>query len=454
MNPNIIAKYNVPVPRYTSYPPANYFTEFGAEDYKNAVLKSNGAKDRNLSFYIHFPYCPRLCHYCACNSYPMPQQTVVQEYITALHKEIDMILPLLDRDRKISQIHYGGGTPTAMPMTAIKELNDHLLSGFQTIEKPEIAIECHPAYLSIENWESLADAGFTRMSLGIQDFNADVLKTVNRKPSKEPLEEVFKVLRGKNIRINLDFLYGLPCQTPETFYNTIRQAVALSPDRLVTFSYAHVPWIKKAQLVLEKAGLPKPEIKEKMFDNAAQLLENEGYVRVGMDHFVKPDDELFDALQNHRLHRNFQGYYTRRTTAQVYAFGVTGISQLEAAYAQNTKDIAEYVSEVNSGKIPVRKGYNLSENQQKVREVIEALMCNYYIDWSEIASRLSVEIDELKSATAYNTEIFAEMQNDGILEFDDNTIRITADGKPFVRNVAAAMDPLMKNTTKSFSKPI
>ena len=442
------------MPRYTSYPPANYFAEFSEADFKNAVLISNEEKDSNLSFYIHFPYCPRLCHYCACNSYAMPQKVDVEKYIKALHKEIDMILPLLNSNRKISQIHYGGGTPTAMPLNAIKELNQHLLSSFQTIEKPEIAIECHPGYLDEKGWQTLAEAGFTRMSLGIQDFNADVLKTVNRKPSLIPIEEVFKILRQKNIKINLDFLYGLPIQTPESFYNTISKAVALSPDRLVTFSYAHVPWIKKAQLILEKAGLPTPENKEKMFENAAQLLEKEGYVRIGMDHFVKQDDELFEALQNHRLHRNFQGYCTRRTTAQVYAFGVTGISQLTSAYAQNTKDIAEYVDEVFNGKIPVRKGYQLNKNQQLVREVIEALMCNYYVDFKEIAERLKVEIKDLKSATEYNLEVFSKMRDDGILEFDENTLKITAEGSPFVRNVAASLDPLMKNTTKSFSKPI
>jgi oxygen-independent coproporphyrinogen-3 oxidase len=243
-------------------------------------------------------------------------------------------------------------------------------------------------------------------------------------------------------------------QTPESFYETISQAVALAPDRLVTFSYAHVPWIKKAQLILEKAGLPAADVKEQMFDQATQLLEKQGYVRVGMDHFVKPDDELNVALQNHILHRNFQGYCTRRTTAQVYAFGVTGISQLQTAYSQNTKDIAEYISEIDAKKIPVRKGYKLDEKQQLVREAIETLMCNYYIDWREIAAHLSITVDELKSATAYNTSVLAEMQEDGILEFDDNTIRITDGGSPFVRNVAAALDPLMKNTTKSFSKPI
>ena len=164
-----------------------------------------------------------------------------------------MILPLLDGDRKISQIHYGGGTPTAMPLSAIKELNQHLLSHFATIERPEIAIECHPGYLDADGWEQLAEAGFTRVSIGIQDFNTQVLKTVNRKPSHLGMDEIFRILRSHNIRINLDFLYGLPLQTPESFYNTISQAVALAPDRLVTFSYAHVPWIKKAQWILHSA---------------------------------------------------------------------------------------------------------------------------------------------------------------------------------------------------------
>lgn len=442
------------MPRYTSYPPANYFAEFGEGDLRDAVWQSNDAKDPHLSFYIHFPYCPRLCHYCACNSYAMAQPSDVKRYIDALHREIDMVCSMLRGDRLISQIHYGGGTPTAMPIGAIKDLNDHLLSKFRTIERPEIAIECHPGYLDAGGWQEIAEAGFTRVSIGVQDFDEAVLKTVNRKPPLIDVGEIFQILRRNNIRINLDFLYGLPLQTPESFYDTISKAVALGPDRLVTFSYAHVPWLKKAQLILEKTGLPEVNVKEKMFLDAAQLLGNEGYVRVGMDHFVKPGDELYAALQNHQLHRNFQGYCTKRTTAQVYAFGVTGISQLETAYAQNTKDIAEYISIVEDGKIPVKKGYRLNLHQQWTREVIENLMCNYYIDWRDIAEKLNAGVPELKSATAYDSDILSDMQNDGILIMDSNTIRITADGTPFVRNVAASLDPLMKNGTKSFSKPI
>ena len=241
---------------------------------------------------------------------------------------------------------------------------------------------------------------------GLPDFKDTRIRLVTE---NDP-DEIFRILRSHKIGINLDFLYGLPLQTPESFYKTISQAVALAPDRLVTFSYAHVPWLKKAQLILEKAGLPAADVKEKMFDQAAQLLANEGYVRVGMDHFVKPDDELNIALQNHTLHRNFQGYCTRRTTAQVYAFGVTGISQLQMAYAQNTKDIAEYISMVDEGIIPVKKGYKLNRQQQQTRDVIETLMCNYYVDWRDIAEKWNVNVDEIKSATAYNSEILADIR--------------------------------------------
>lgn len=441
---DIIEKYNVPVPRYTSYPPANFFREYSEDEYRVAVHESNAAKDNHLSFYLHIPFCRHLCHYCACNSYAMQNEQSVNAYVEALHKEIELLLPLLDRERQIAQIHYGGGSPTTLQPAVIQSLNKHLFEAFPKIAKPEIAIECHPGYLSLQEWKGLVDAGFTRFSIGVQDFNEQVLKTVNRRPSKERLEDVFTVLRDGGAKINLDFLFGLPHQTAENFCQTIERAISLQPDRLVMFSYAHVPWLKKQQLILEKAGLPASEEKERMFNEAAKLLLSAGYVRVGLDHFVRPDDELYTALQNGQLHRNFQGYCTRRTTAQVYALGVTGISQLETAYAQNTKDIREYVETVNSGRLPIRKGYPLSHEQQLVREVIDTLMCNYQVTLSD-RQRAAVNFDESR---------LLEMQADGIVTVSGNTIRMTHESSPFVRNVAALLDPLMQNTTKSFSKPI
>ena len=434
----------MPVPRYTSYPPANYFRDIDEAEYRDAIGQSNGARDRNLSFYLHLPFCRHLCHYCACNSYAMRNQQTVDAYIEALHREIDLIVPQLDGDRKIAQIHYGGGSPTAMPATIIKSLNDHLLGAFETIERPEIAIECHPGYLTLDDWRALLAAGFNRFSIGVQDFNEQVLKTVNRRPSLENVSDIFAVLRDGGASINLDFLYGLPGQTVESFSRNIEKAIELQPDRLVTFSYAHVPWLKKQQMILEKAGLPASEEKERIFDEAARMLQDAGYVRVGMDHFVKPDDELYTALKSGQLHRNFQGYCTRRTTAQVYAFGATGISQLETAYVQNTKDLEEYVKLVGAGKLPVKKGYTLNAQEQQVREVVDMLMCNYAVTLSEAQ----------RQAVNYDLERLREMEADGLITLDGDSIRMTEDSAAFVRNVAALLDPLMQHTTKSFSKPL
>ena len=212
MYTEIINKYNVPVPRYTSYPPANYFEPFTNARYLEAVQQSNQASERALSFYLHIPFCRHLCHYCGCNSYPMARPEIIESYVEALHQEIDLILPLLDKDRPIAQIHYGGGSPTAIPVALIKELNAHLLSSFSAIDRPEIAIECHPGYLSEKDWLQLTECGFNRLSIGVQDFNIEVLKTVNRRPSLLPMEDIFILLREKGISINLDFLYGLPKQ--------------------------------------------------------------------------------------------------------------------------------------------------------------------------------------------------------------------------------------------------
>lgn len=450
----LIQKYNVPVPRYTSYPTANNFREYTNEEYLRAIAQSNSAKNNQLSFYLHIPFCRHLCHYCGCNSFPMARPEVVEEYVKSLHREIDILMPMLDKNRKISQIHYGGGSPTAINLKYIRELNEHLLSSFSTIDRPEIAIECHPGYLTREDWTALSECGFTRFSIGIQDFNPQVLKTVNRRPSLIPEEDIFDILRSKGARINLDFIYGLPGQTVRNFSDTIKHAVTLHPDRLVTFSYAHVPWVNKRQLILEKAGLPSREEKIGMFDAASSLLRGAGYRPIGMDHFVLPDDDLNLALENHQLHRNFQGYCPRRITAQVYALGISGISQLETAYAQNTKDIEQYMEAVKKGELCTAKGYTLSEGQQITREVIESMMCNYRIDWEELSQRLHLSIEEIKAATDYNDDKLRELAADGLITYNEKMIRMTDAGTPFVRNVAASMDKMMRNGNQHFSRPI
>ena len=454
MQTEIIQKYNRPVPRYTSYPPANYFGPLTEVDYLRAVEASNQARQNQISFYVHVPFCRHLCHYCGCNSYPMGRMETVQAYVDALHREMDRVAQHIDKSRKISQIHYGGGSPTALPVPMIKELTEHMLSLFPVIDRPEIAIECHPGYLTENDWMALTECGFTRYSLGVQDFREEVLKTSGRRPSLLPMEEILQILRGSGATVNMDFIYGLPKQSIESFRETMRQAAALRPDRLVTFAYAHLPMIFPRQKVLDKAGLPADEEKNGMFEEASRILQEAGYVPVGLDHFVLPEDELAQALAQGRLHRNFQGYCTRRTTAQVYAFGVTGISQLDDIYAQNGRDIQEYISTINEGKLYTSRGYRLSAQEKIVREVIEALMCNYQLHWPDLAERLGLTVEEVREACHYDEGQMREMATDGILTLDGEYLYINTDGRPLVRCVAAALDPLMVNTDKKFSKPI
>lgn len=456
MRQELLDKYNTPVPRYTSYPPANYFHDrFSDHDYVNAIIKSNKQRPETISFYFHIPFCLRLCHYCGCNSYACPEPELIDRYVAALHKEIDMVIPLISEERMVSQIHYGGGTPTILPAIELEKLNEHIWGAFSAIEEGvEIAIECHPGWMTEKGWIQLNTAGFNRFSIGLQDFDKEVLKAVHRKAPSMPVEEIVTTLRSFGAQINMDFLYGLPHQTEASFAGTIEKAVSMQPDRLVTFSYAHVPWAFPRQKILEKKGLPSGEEKSRMFEAARKILSEAGYIQIGMDHFVTKQDDLCKALVKGQLHRNFQGYCTRQTTGQVYAFGVTGISQLGTAYAQNTKDIMEYIEKVEAGILPVSKGYSLSKKEQITREVIEMLMCNYRIDWDKLSEQLSTPVETIKQATAYNEARFKEFADDGLIEYDDKQIRMTPEGKPFVRNVAASLDRLMLNTNKSFSKPV
>lgn len=451
----LIARYNVPVPRYTSYPPANFFRDdYDAHDLVRAIEVSNEQEPAHLSFYIHIPYCNRMCHYCGCNAYPRQKESDVKGYVDAVIGEIEMVCEKIDKKRKIAQIHYGGGSPSAIDPHLIREINETFFSKFQTIEDPEIAIECHAGYMQQQDFQLLIDAGFNRMSIGIQDFNPEVLKASNRLPTLLPMEEIFGLLRAANIRINLDFIYGLPLQTVESFSASIQNAIALAPERLVTFSYAHMPHLFPRQKLLERNALPSDALKNDLYHCAQQLLLEGGYRQIGLDHYIREEDELYKAYRTKTLHRNFQGYCTRRTTGQVYAFGVTAISQLAGAYAQNTKSIEEYIKTVHSGHIPVMRGYTLNEEEQITREVITDLMCNEQIDWQQIASRRQRSVDEIKSATAYSTAKMKAFEADGIILFDAQKIVMREKGSPFIRNVAASLDKLLMHTDKTFSKPI
>jgi oxygen-independent coproporphyrinogen-3 oxidase len=457
INRELLEKYNYPVPRYTSYPPANFFTEeFGPNDYLKAVESSNQWKPENISIYVHIPFCLKMCYFCGCNSYALRKDETVKAYHQALLKEIRMVTSRLDKSRKVSQIHYGGGTPNAIAPEYLQEINELLFSTFEFIPDPEIAIEVNPAYLTFEQMEGLKKAGFNRFSMGIQDFHADVLEAVNREQPGMPVKDIMAFLKkdSPQMAVNLDFIYGLPLQTAANFGETIQKAIELKPDRLVTFSYAHVPWVSKIQKNLEKVGLPAPDEKVKMYETAYSLLTQNGYEAIGMDHYANAADELTVARKNKQLHRNFQGYCTRRTTGQVYAFGVTGISQMEGVYAQNTKSIDGYIEQINRGELTTIKGYTLTKQQIVVREVITELMCNEQIHWATLGEILGLEPKEIKSQTTYNDELLRQFATDGLIDLSDEKIQITPEGQLFIRNVAASFDPLIKSGQMNFSKPV
>lgn len=457
MQQDLIQKYNNPVPRYTSYPPANFFSDkYTSSEFIRAIEKSNDWLPQNISIYIHIPFCKRMCFYCGCNSCPIADKSTVKDYVKALRHEISLISSSLDKNRKVAQIHYGGGTPNAIYAEYLQEINEQLFETFDFIEKPEIAIECNPAYLDLPYLDILHEAKFNRYSLGIQDFDLKVLKSVNREPSTLPVSDIMSYVKGKNpeVSFNLDFIYGLPHQSVKSFSDTIKQAIEIRPDRLVTFSYAHVPWVNKAQMMLEKEGLPTSDEKINMFNKAHGLLLDSGYKTIGMDHYVLETDELYQALESGNLHRNFQGYCTRRTTGQVYAFGVSAISQLHKAYAQNTKSNEDYIRSIGRGKLPIVKGYDLSDKEIIIREVINEIMCKSTIEWQEISQRFNIDVPHLKNTIRYDERQLKDFAKDDIIEFSDKHVSITPGGSFFVRNVAASFDPMYNAENNRFSKPV
>lgn len=453
----LIEKYNIPVPRYTSYPPANHFkNDFDGEKLVKLIQESNQGTPEHVAFYIHIPFCKKICFYCGCNACTIKSIQKVDEYIQAVKQEIKLMARHIDKSRKVSQIHYGGGTPNAIDVKYIEEINQYIFNAFDFIEQPEIAIECNPAYLDYEYLDRLLAVKFNRFSLGVQDFNNEVLKTVNREPSALPVKDVVNYLKSKNpaIAVNLDFIYGLPGQTVASFLESIKKAIDIKPDRMVTFSYAHVPWLKKYQQILEKKGLPSSDEKMDMYLSAYDLLKDSGYMPVGLDHFVLPTDELNLALEQQQLHRNFQGYCTRRTTGQVYALGVSAISQLEKGYAQNIKEMEPYQEMISRGVLPIEKGLEVNKDQLMVREAINELMCNKRLNIEALAQRFNLTMEEFEKTTGFREEKLNGFIADDFITFKNNTIEVSETGSLFIRNIAATFDPEYKTQKNKYSKTV
>jgi oxygen-independent coproporphyrinogen-3 oxidase len=450
-------KHNVSGPRYTSYPPANFFnTKFTTADYIAQLEASNKQHPENISLYVHIPFCPQRCHFCGCNTEVGQKKPVLERYISAVKTEIITVSSHLDvKNRKVTQIHWGGGTPNAIAFSFIKEIMDLFKERFVIDKNAEIAIECSPAYLEYSHIDQLAEMGFNRMSLGIQDFREDVLAVVNRKGPKLPVEDIVAYLRTKGFSgINLDFIYGLPLQTVESLHETIQKAIDIKPDRIVTFSYAHVPWVKEEQIKLEKIGLPSPNEKMQMLINNIKQLEEAGYIAIGIDHFAHPEDKLTKAFRNNQLHRNFQGYCTLETTGQVYGFGASSISQLWGAYAQNNKGIHEYMDSIEKTGYAIERGYALNKIEQIVRSVINSIMCNGVMDFKQIASEFETTAEDIKKLISYDADKLAAFEKDELITVEGDIIKISDNGRMIARNIAMAFDPYLKQGDTIYSKTV
>ncbi len=439
----ILKKYDRPGPRYTSYPTAPHFTTaFGPDDFYQEIERSNGAENpADLSLYFHFPFCPSLCYYCACNTIITRDRSKIEQYLEDLKQEIRLMSGMLGKQRRVVQMHWGGGTPTYLSPEQIEDIYGFIRQHFTFSEDAEISIEIDPRRLTPRHLPVLHKIGFNRVSFGVQDFNPVVQAAVNRVQPEELSRQVVQQSRELGFdSVNIDLIYGLPYQTPASYQKTLDKIIDISPDRLAVFNFAHVPWLKKHQRLLKAETLPRAEEKLQILKLVIERLTEAGYVFIGMDHFAKPEDELSIALKNHTLYRNFQGY-TTRAGAEVFALGITSISQLEWAYAQNVKDLAIYRQMVRQGILPTRSGYHLNEDDRLRKEVITELMCNNRIIKAHFETRYGIQFDRY---FATSLEQLEEFVRDGLVTLTPERIQVSEGGRLIVRNIAMAFDKYLQ----------
>ena len=448
-------KYDKPGPRYTSYPTAPHFSEnFTHENYLDEIIKTNyGDGLPDLSLYFHLPFCDTLCYFCGCNMIITRNRDRVKEYIKYLKKEIDMVRTFILPDRKVSQLHWGGGTPTHLSPDEIDELASYIKDSFQFGDDSENGCEIDPRELTRKHLEMLRKNGFNRISMGVQDFNEKVQKATNRIQPEGITRQTVQWVRELGFSsINLDLMYGLPFQTLETFSETLDKTIDISPDRIAVFNYAHVPWMKKHQSLIHPEDLPVPEIKLQILKMTIERLTSAGYVFIGMDHFAKPDDELAIALKEKKLYRNFQGYSTHSGT-DLYALGITAISQLQNIYSQNYKTEKEYYQAIDNETLPSAKGYRLSDDDILRRDVVMKLMCNFELEFKPIEDKYNIDF---KKYFAWGLSNLMEMEKDKLVSISEDKIEVTPMGKLLIRNIAMNFDGYIerKEDTAKYSRTV
>ena len=457
ITPELLTRFDVPGPRYTSYPTADRFVEaFTEADYLTALDHRQQAarlKSQPLSLYVHIPFCETLCYYCACNKIITKHKDRAQTYLRYLAREVELHVAHLGTGHSVSQLHLGGGSPTFLSDDELRELMAMLHRHFQFVPGGEYSVEVDPRTVNEERLAVLAELGFNRLSFGVQDFDPAVQKAVHRVP---PAQQVFDLVQASRRlgfeSVNVDLIYGLPLQTPESFDRTLAQVNELRPDRIALYAYAHLPERFKPQRRIHAAELPLPGAKVAMLARSMDAFMDAGYVYVGMDHFALPDDALAVAKRQGRLPRNFQGYSTQ-PDCDLIALGVSAIGRIGSTYSQNAKTMEEYCDALDQGHLPIVRGLALTRDDMLRRAVIMALMCQGHLQFESINVAWLIDF---KTYFAGEMQTLEEMQNQGLVELSPSGIQVTAMGWFFVRGVAMVFDrylQLDRNRTR-FSKII
>jgi len=454
VNLDLIQKYNVPGPRYTSYPTAPQFTDQVTWPEVAAKIALAQPAGRGLSLYFHIPFCESLCWFCGCTTVITTQHENGALYLKYLDKEMDLMSARINPQRKVVQLHWGGGTPTFLSPAEIRALGQSIRKHFDLAPDIEAGVEMDPRRLTRDHVAALREVGFNRASIGVQDFNPAVQTAVHRIQPRAETEQAMEWARAAGFpSVNLDLIYGLPYQTVESFEKTLDGILELGPDRLAVFSYAHVPWMKPAQKILEQqTALPSAETKLNLLKLVIEkLTQNDRYTYIGMDHFARPTDELAVAQRQKTLQRNFQGYSTKGG-ADIYAFGMSAISQANGIYWQNVKDLPAYYKALDGGAAPFAKGYILSDDDKIRRHTIMRLMCDMSLDYGALAKDLEIDF-----ARYFNAELesLTDLEQDGLLRRGAGGLVVNDTGRLFIRNIAMRFDRyLPASRERRFSKTI
>jgi oxygen-independent coproporphyrinogen-3 oxidase len=446
LTPELLARYDRPGPRYTSYPTAVEFGEsFGPDDYARRLADAAAVPDGPLSLYVHLPFCQARCSFCGCHVVIARHGSVADAYLGRVIDEARILADRLGERRTITQYHWGGGTPTYYSPDDLARLHRSILEHFTLADDAEVALEVDPRVTSSDHLAMLKELGFNRLSLGVQDFDPDVQDAIGRHQTMEETLDLYREARDLGFTsINVDLIYGLPEQTVETFGTTMDEILEMRPDRLAVYSFAYVPWVKPNQKRIDPDTLPGRDDKFALFSLVSDRLVGGGYRAIGMDHFALPDDELSLAAAGGTLSRNFMGYTTKRGTEMI-ALGTSGISDVAGAYAQNHKRLNSYYTSVDAGELPIERGVALSDDDRIRRYVITELMCNSQVVAADVEQRFGIDFadyfaDEL-------SRVAASLVPEGLATVDDDAVRATELGSIFIRNVAMTFDAYLAGKT-------